>query len=837
MRFKIAILMCCSLAALAAEPRRVLLIHSFSGQFAWFETYSGNFRSELVRQSSQPVDIYEVSLETSRSADTAENQEPFVNYLRALFADRRLDLVVTIGGPAARFAKSHRGEIFSSTPVLIAAVDERHLKNSQTRTNEAIAAVRNDPSLAIANILQLLPETTNVFVVIGSSPLESFWLAEMQREFQKFTNRVGFDWSDRLSYAQMLERCATLPPNSAVFYGLLAVDAEGVPHVEERTIHDLHVAANAPMFGLFDSQLGRGIVGGPLLSLETSSRLAATAAVRILKGENPGHIKTPLQTHGSPTYDYRELRRWGIRAELLPANSAVLFREPTLWERYQWRTVVITALVMVDVSLITLLLMNMVKRRRAERALRETEERFRMAANAAPMMIWMTGTDQLCTFLNKRWLEFTGRAFSQEMGNGWIESVHPDDVRQCSKIYTEAFEARDPFVMEYRLRRHDGEYRWISDAGAPREDDQGNFVGYIGTCLDVSESKRKTEALTESENRLQAILDKAVEGIITMHEDGTIQSVNAATEKLFGYTAVEMIGQDFSMLMPAAFHQGQDKYLIRDGRIGELRINGTEREASGRRKDGSVFPIDLAISEIVVSGRRMFTGFVRDMSERKRAEQAARDFGVRLLQAQEGERARLARELHDDITQRLARLAIDAGRIERGVTVGGLCEIIRDLREGLGRLSHDVHSLSYKLHPSVLEDLGLEAALKAECERFSRQESIRTEVKVCELPSTISRDSALCLFRIAQEGLRNVARHARASTAELTLRPLDGGLQLGIRDNGKGFDQGLKPERLSLGLASMRERVRLVSGEINIESANGCGTTIIAWVPINEPRA
>jgi two-component system sensor kinase FixL len=145
----------------------------------------------------------------------------------------------------------------------------------------------------------------------------------------------------------------------------------------------------------------------------------------------------------------------------------------------------------------------------SESSLRETEERFRIVADAAPVLIWMSSVDKLCTFFNKPWLEFTGRSLEQEMGNGWAEGVHPDDLQRCLKVYTEAFDARKGFVMQYRLRRNDGEYRWVSDQGVTRYDSQGKFAGYIGSCLDVTELINKEQALRESEERMSLAADAA----------------------------------------------------------------------------------------------------------------------------------------------------------------------------------------------------------------------------------------------------------------------------------------------------------------------------------------
>jgi signal transduction histidine kinase len=237
---------------------------------------------------------------------------------------------------------------------------------------------------------------------------------------------------------------------------------------------------------------------------------------------------------------------------------------------------------------------------------------------------------------------------------------------------------------------------------------------------------------------------------------------------------------------------------------------------------------------VLAMGAGLVVVYRRRIARLEKRRVAQETFARQLLAAQETERARLARELHDDITQRLARLAIDVGRCELGTSGVSPAETVRDVRQGLVQLSEDVHALSYRLHPSILEDLGLVAALRAESEHFTRQESVPVDVKSHEIPEVIPSGAALCLFRVAQEGLRNVARHAHARVVEISLRGLDGGLQLAVRDDGAGFDPAVDRDRPSLGLASMRERVRSLGGELDIESAPGQGTTIMAWVPFRQ---
>src|SRR5215510_8877628 len=148
-----------------------------------------------------------------------------------------------------------------------------------------------------------------------------------------------------------------------------------------------------------------------------------------------------------------------------------------------------------------------------ESELRESESRFRIVADAAPVLIWMAGLDKLCTFFNKPWLQFTGRSMDQEVGNGWAEGVHRDDLERCLQVYTGAFDARQPFVMQYRLRRNDGDYRWVSDQGVPRYDTHGTFAGYIGSCVDVTELVNKDRALQESEERMRVTAEAVNLGI------------------------------------------------------------------------------------------------------------------------------------------------------------------------------------------------------------------------------------------------------------------------------------------------------------------------------------
>jgi signal transduction histidine kinase len=556
----------------AAETKRVLIIHSFGRDFAPYNAVGVALRTDLTQLLRQPVAFHEVSLDVERGG-APEDERPFVEYLLRRSNGAPPDLAIAIAVPAMLFCLRHRDELLPDRPLLVTGVDRRRVEGVRLSARDRVVTVNLDFVATARTILQLRPDTTTLALVLGTSQLEQFWTKEIRRDLAPLGDRLRLLPPEGLSLEQMRQRVAALPPDSAVLYYMFAVGGDGAQHENELALTAIRESSSAPVFGMFASQLGNGIVGGSLIDTREIGSVTAKLAVRMLENESTagGNVALPTQT---PAFDWRELQRWGIPESRLPPGAEVRFRPPSLWEQHQLLILTATAIVLFQAALITALLFQRARRRRAE----------------------------------KEAVALTGR-------------------------------------------------------------------------------------------------------LLTAHED---------------------------------------------------------------------------------------------------------------------ERRHLARELHDDLTQRLARLAIDAGRLERNAGTDGTAA---DMRRDLVRLSEDVHALSYRLHPSVLDDLGLVEALKAECDRVARHGALRVEVDAHDVPEALPSDTSLCLFRVAQEALSNAARHARASAVSVLLSPSGKGLQLAVSDNGSGFDLGRSPDHASLGLASMRERVRLLRGELDIESTPGRGTTVVAWVP------
>ncbi len=320
-------------AALAADAKQVLLLHSFGRDFKPWGEYAKAIRTELERQSPWPLDITDHSLVTARSGEE-DSETAFVEYLRALFAKRQLDLIVSIGAPAAAFVQRHRPHLFASTPMVLTVVEQRRVRYSTLAANDAVVALWINYLAALKNILQVLPDTERVTVVVGTSPIEKFWREEIEKEAKPLADRVAFAWTDHLSFDDLLKHAAALPPRSAIFWELMIVDAAGVVHEGDSGLSRLHAVANAPIFSYDDSFFGRELVGGPMLSVLDGSRQTAAVAIRILAGEKAGDIKEVVE-FAKPKFDWREMQRWGIGENRLPPGSEIHFRDPSVWERYR----------------------------------------------------------------------------------------------------------------------------------------------------------------------------------------------------------------------------------------------------------------------------------------------------------------------------------------------------------------------------------------------------------------------------------------------------------------------------------------------------------------------
>ena len=366
---------------------------------------------------------------------------------------------------------------------------------------------------------------------------------------------------------------------------------------------------------------------------------------------------------------------------------------------------------------------------------------------------------------------------------------------------------------------------------------------------EISQREQAEVALRESREQLHSIVQSTDEGIISLNSQGKVVLWNTGAEALFGFSMEEMKGQTLECIIPERFRQAHQQGILRASRAGKKTVVGEMFELMGLRRDGSEFPLELSLGYWHKHGEIFFTGIVRDITARRKTERALhcrereleqsqeelRALGAQLISAQEDERRRLSRELHDDMNQRLAMVALEIDSVQRSLPDSDpMQKTLHHLNDQVSALSDSVLHLAYQLHPSILDDLGLVVALKSSIQEFSQWENIAVTFQPRHVPHFLPQDIASCVYRVTQECLRNVAKHAQASQVSVEVKGVEGGLQLVITDNGKGFipESGLRGTR-GLGLIGMKERIRVVQGTFEVKASEGKGTTVTAWIPLS----
>jgi PAS domain S-box-containing protein len=816
-------------AAQVKEVRRVLIFYEYGPASPAVALIDQQIHA-AIDNSPYQIELYSEFLETALFPDQATQQE-FEQWYLHKYRERKPDIIVAAGPEPIRFMAEAHQKFFSGVPVVICGSSEELA--GKPKLDSSFTGIWEDiePAKTIDAALNLHPATSHLFVVGGTAAFDISEQAIVRHDLHPYEGRLEIVYLTNLDMPTLLDRLRSLPKQSIVLYTALHKDAAGHSFISAtQSAPMVAAAANAPVFSLADVVVGQGEVGGYVRSYAAEGAVAGKIVSRILNGEKPEQI--PI-IRGADTYifDWPALKRWGIDETKLPPGSIILHRQPSFWELYRYYVLGAIFLIVAEGLLILALfwqrarrrrveeslrisetrlqeaqgiahcgawewniatdeihwsdemyrilglrpksvapdqrllqadnmpdrtakleealqtrqlyclehtivrpdgetrivielgqpkydsrgkpvsvigtLLDITERRQAEQRLRESEQRFRTMADGAPVMMWVSGVDKRCTDFNRGWLEFTGRRIEQQVGDGWADGVYPDDLEQCLATYVEAFDARRPFTMEYRLIRYDGEYRWITDTGTPRFLLDGTFAGYIGCCMDINDQKM--------------------------------------------------------------------------------------------------------------------------------AELARREVAGRLMNAQEAERARIARELHDSIGQSIALLTMQmpvSGEPAVAEHLDTRHLSLGDMKDKLKALGMQVSRLSHQIHSSELEYLGLQRAIEELCGEFSEQYAIHMDCSCVGVPRKMDGAVTLALFRVTQEALHNIAKHSQAKTVHVSLTADGAYVVLIIRDDGIGFRTDLSNDQPGLGLISMRERVHLIGGDFAISSSPGAGTAISAKVPL-----
>lgn len=848
----------------------------------------------LLEESPYQIEFYTEYMDTNLFPDKTSQREIRKWYIHK-YRDRRPDVIVALATAPIQFMVDAHAKFFPKTPIVFCCASEDQVDTTKLDSLFTGVWMRLEPGKTVEAALQLQPDTQHVVVVGGAAASDHDLENLVRQSLSSYEGKFDVTYLTDLAMPDLLERLKRLPEKTIVLYVNIQQDAAGTHFLSAtQALPMVTSAASAPVFVMADTLIDQGAAGGYVTSFAAQGKVLSDMVTRLLKGAKPETIPI-VKSASLYIFDWRALRRWGLQERDLPPGAIVLNRQPTVWESHKRYIVTGVSLCLVETLFIIALLWQRAKKRRVQRSLverlafesllsdlsttfinlpegevdqkiehglgriakllkmdritlfefsqdgkdlivhsawakdgvphlppkvssdrfpwwagkalrgaavlcsdpsllpdeascersyllqqgirsiasvplhigggiigcvsfvsknrsvawtedlvrqltvfaeifsnalkrkwatqalvstinevnraqaglLESEERFRLVANTAPVLIWMSGSDKSFSYFNKSWLDFTGRAFDSEVGNGWAEGIYVEDLQKCMQTYEQAFDRRQRFQMEYRLRRYDGEYRWIVCIGVPRVNADGSFAGYIGSAIDVT--------------------------------------------------------------------------------------------------------------------------------ERKLAEEALSGISRKLIDAQEKERTRIARDLHDDINQRLALLASYLEQLAQNPSepTSELSAHIRELIKYVSEIGNDIQAISHRLHSSKLEYLGLVAAANSFCKEFSEQQRVKVDFSHKDIPRSVPSDASLCLFRVLQEALHNAVKHSGVRHFEVKLMGSPVEIALTVQDSGIGLDTEAALTNPGLGLVSMRERVNLVGGEISIASKPACGTLVSVRVPIH----
>jgi PAS domain S-box-containing protein len=472
----------------------------------------------------------------------------------------------------------------------------------------------------------------------------------------------------------------------------------------------------------------------------------------------------------------------------------------------------------------------------AQREIREGEERLRVAAEVGKMYAWEWNpvTDEVRRSAECADILGLKGSVQEDTARDYFVLIHPDDREMLWKLATSLSPENPAYRTEYRRYRPDGTLVWLQESGRATFDKSGKMTRLIGMTADITERRMAEGKLRESEERIRRIVQKCpVAMLVTDVDEAKNELVNDKFTALFGYSVDDIpnVAQWWTLAYPDAAYRAAVALEWRT-RVSEAVKNRSEiapMEAKVCCKDGSYRYIEFHFASL---GETNLVSFV-DLTDHKNAQQELAKVGGRLIDAQEKERTRIARDLHDDVCQRLALLAIELERLGETPLDSrtSVRKYVGKLKKRVSEILSDVEAISHELHSSKLELLGLNAAVRSLCREFAEDHKMAIDFVQTDIPDQLPKDVATCLFRVAQEALRNCVRHSKANRLQVRLSSEPDQVRLSICDDGIGFDPETAMNCGGLGLISMRERITLVNGTIAICSKQQGGTEILCKVP------
>ena len=731
--FGASMLMACAASSVVAETsspvplRRVLVLYSDERLLPANIIADEAIRATFAAESKDRIEFHSEFLDVSRFPGEAQQRRER-DFLHDKYRERPPDLVIAGGRPALEFLLKYRADLFTDVPIVHCAVDAQALPQEMPDAKIAGIPIFGSAVSTLELALNLHPKTAHVAVVAGSTLRDLESAEQFRREASIFADRVNFTWLTNLSLPDLRGELSRLPDDTIVLYLTMFEDAAGASFTPRQALALFAPASRVPIYGLYDTYLGNGIVGGSMVTFEEIGRKAARLGIRILAGEAAQTAAKSESHQATPMFAWRELQRWNIDEKRLPPGSVVRFREATYWERHHRFIIGAVTLCALQALLIGALLIQRRRRRLAESSLRESERRMSLAADAANLGIWIRHFVGDEIWATEKWRQLFGFEKSERLDmQCFLQRLHPTDREPVRQLLARALLDTVGYETEYRIVLPDGRIRWIAARGRTEFDAERKPLLLRGISLDITQRKLAEEALQESEVRFRTMANTAPVMIWMSNTDRLCTFFNKSWLDFTGRPLEEELGNGWT----AGVHSEDFDHCLQTyvGSFDARRQFSMDYRL--RRSDGEYrWILDIGVPRFASNGTFLgYIGSAIDITERRLAEEKARDLSGRLIHAQEVERTRLARELHDDLSQSLALLSVELEMFGQSHSAerGHLSWRMREFSTQVKKLSSEVHRLSHELHPAKLEQLGLVAAVRGFCKEFAMAHKIAIE--------------------------------------------------------------------------------------------------------------
>jgi len=473
----------------AAEPRRVLMLHAFNYAFPATTLIADGARKRLLERSPQPLEIDADFLDLARNTD-AEYQSRIATFLRAKYEKRPPDVVITLGSVALPFIVRHRDDIAPNAPVVFTSVSPQNYSALRLPADVTgiISEFDLDKTLALAERLQ--PEASRLFVIAGSGEVDRRWQSAARKTIEDRKRKFEVTYLFERSYANLVEEVSKLPRDSIVLLLTVFADSEGNAFVPAHVAGSLSAVSSAPLYAPYDTYIGNGIVGGFVETFESVGVRAADMALQILAGKDPATIAPQTNPGQAYRVDHRAMVRWKLQESKLPPDTAVLFKEPTIWTEYRGPVNAAILIVALQSLIVGALLVQRQRRLRAENLLKESEERMTFAAAAANIGLW-----QFDRHRNELWATEHCRAMfglardAPLTRDAFLSAVHPDDLQTATQSLRRSLATEQPAIGDVRIVLPGEEVRWVRMRARSRSESGGRLDHLGGIFIDITEQK------------------------------------------------------------------------------------------------------------------------------------------------------------------------------------------------------------------------------------------------------------------------------------------------------------------------------------------------------------